>query len=522
MASNKHLLVIDAGTGSGRSVVFDELGRQVSVAQREWFHPVDPVYPGAVDFDCVNNWKLLCGCIRDSMEKARIDPHAIVAVSATSMRHAIVCFGTSGREIFAVPNIDARAEAETALLVEQGWGPKIYEIQGDWPNIHALARILWLRKNKPELFRRIEKMTMLSDWVIYRLCGRFITEPSVASSSGMFDIKSCEWSTLLTDLAGLHRDNLPEVVSPGKQVGVVSSGVAEETGLVEKTPVMAGMGDTQSGYIGSGVISAGDAGLIAGSFWLPSIISPKPLLDPKKRTRTNCHGIDNLWIIESCSFYTGLALRWFRDAFCQEEALSAGKAGKDQYEIMNQMAEKVPAGSYGVQVIMSDVGNNSRWIHASPAFLNFDVLDPERYNKATFYRALLENSAYQTLGEMENIADVYGEWPKEIVFSGGGSKSPLLAQIIADTLNIPVKVPVVHEATALGVAAMSAYRIGIYGSLTEVCSQFVRMEKVYEPDIKVHNTYIENYRIWRAIYPSLLELVERGLTRPMWKAPGTL
>jgi len=186
------------------------------------------------------------------------------------------------------------------------------------------------------------------------------------------------------------------------------------------------------------------------------------------------------------------------------------------------MAEKVPAGSYGVQVIMSDVGNNSRWIHASPAFLNFDVLDPERYNKATFYRALLENSAYQTLGEMENIADVYGEWPKEIVFSGGGSKSPLLAQIIADTLNIPVKVPVVHEATALGVAAMSAYRIGIYGSLTEVCSQFVRMEKVYEPDIKVHNTYIENYRIWRAIYPSLLELVERGLTRPMWKAPGTL
>ncbi|GAG21801.1 unnamed protein product, partial [marine sediment metagenome] len=260
---------------------------------------------------------------------------------------------------------------------------------------------------------------------------------------------------------------------PGKQAGEVTSGAAKETGLSPKTPVMIGMGDTQSGYIGSGIISPGDAGIVAGSFWLPSVISSEPLIDLSKRIRTNCHAIENLWILESCSFYTGLAIRWFRDAFCQEETLKARKLGKDPYELMDEMAERVAPGSHGMQVILSNIGNNSHWIHASPAFLNFNVLDPRSYNKATFYRALLENTSYQSLGEFNNIVEVCGSWPKEIVFSGGGSNSPLLAQILADTLDIPVKVPLVHESTALGAAIMSACGIGIYDSVAAACKKAV-------------------------------------------------
>jgi autoinducer 2 (AI-2) kinase len=521
MDGNRCLLVIDVGTGSGRSIVFDHCGRQLSVAQQEWSHPEDQRYENAFDFDCDSNWKLICECVRRSVRKADIDPEDIVSVSATSMRHGIVCFDASGDEIFAVPNIDARAEEETALLIEEGWGPKIYEIQGDWPSIHALARMRWLEKHNPRVFDQVRMLTMLSDWVIYRLSGEFVTESSAASSSGMFDIKNRDWSEILIDYAGLNKSNVPPVMKPGLQVGEVTARAARETGLPEKTAVMAGMADTQGGYVGSGVISAGDTGMIAGSFWLPSIISAEPLLDPEKRVRTNCHGVENLWIVESCTFYTGLALRWFRDAFCQQEIAMAKELGKDPYEIMNAMAENVPAGSHGIQVIMSNVANNSRWIHAAPAFLNFDVLNPQKFNKASFYRSLLENSAYQTLGELENIARVCGEWPKEIVFSGGGSKSPLLAQIIADTLEIPVKVPAEHEASALGVAAASACGTGLYSDLSEACAKFVHLERVHDPNRAMNSKYRQQYEKWRKIYPAMLELAEKGLTRPMWKAPGT-
>jgi autoinducer 2 (AI-2) kinase len=188
---------------------------------------------------------------------------------------------------------------------------------------------------------------------------------------------------------------------------------------------------------------------------------------------------------------------------------------------MNQQAERVPPGSHGVQVILSNVANNSHWVHAAPAFLGFDILSPDRHNRVTLYRAMLENAAYQTLGELENIAGVWGSWPGEIALCGGAARSPLWAQIIADTLGIPVRTPAALEASALGTAAYAALGVGMYQSLGEVCERFVRWGATYQPDGERHAIYREAYGLWRDIYPHMLSLVEAGLTRPMWRAPGT-
>jgi autoinducer-2 kinase len=518
MARMRYLLVVDVGTGSGRSIIFDENGAQAAVSQREWTHPEDPSYPGSMDFVCVENWKHLAECIRASIANAGINPGDIAGVSATSMRQGIVCYDGGGEEIFAVPNVDARANAETAALVEQGWGPKIYAIQGDWPSIHALARIRWLKKNRPGTYKKLAMMTMLSDWVTYKLSGRFVTEPSVASSSGMFDLKGRTWSAELADLAGLDLTKLPPVLEPSKLAGTVTAKASEETGLLENTPVITGAGDTQGGYIGSGVIRPGDAGLVAGTFWVPAVISDKPLLDERRLIRTNCHAVRGQWIIESTSFFTGLVIRWFRDAFYRQDL---EKTEKDIYARMSRDAERVPPGCHGMQVIFSDIANNSRWIHAAPAFLNFDVVDPERFNRGTFFRAILENTAYQSYGEFKNISNVFGSWPEEIKFSGGGSNSRLVCQILSDTLDTPVRVPVVREATALGTAAVAAFGLGLYESLSEACGRFVKWDRLYSPDKERGEIYREGYRVWRKIYPHMMALVEEGLTRPMWRAPAT-
>jgi autoinducer 2 (AI-2) kinase len=513
--------VVDVGTGSGRSLIFSEAGEPIAVAQQEWSHPRDPAWDGALDFDCAGNWRLLCECIGRSIERAGIRSDQIAAVSATSMRQGIACFDGAGEVIFAVPNIDARAAAETVTLLEEGWGPRIYEVQGDWPSNHALARMRWLAAARPRDFESLAMVTMLSDWVLHRLSGEYCSEPSVASSSGMFDIQARRWSQTLAELAGLRADQLPPVRDPGTRIGAVSARAAGETGLAAGTPVVIGAADTQSGYVGTGVIAPGDAGLVAGSFWLPALAADSPLLDLERRVRTNCHAVPGQWIVESCSFYTGLALRWFRDAFCQEEIARAREEGSDPYDLLNRQAERVPPGSHGVQVILSNVAHNSRWVHAAPAFLGFDILDPGRHNKVTLYRAMLENAAYQTLGELENIAEVWGSWPREIALSGGAAKSPLWAQIIADTLGVPVRTPVDPEASALGTAAYAALGVAMYGSLSEVCERFVRWGATYPPDGRRGAIYREAYGRWREIYPHMLALVEAGLTRPMWRAPGT-
>jgi autoinducer 2 (AI-2) kinase len=167
----------------------------------------------------------------------------------------------------------------------------------------------------------------------------------------------------------------------------------------------------------------------------------------------------------------------------------------------------------------SDVMNFTSWKHASPTFANFDF-DPEKYNRYTFYRAILENTALVTLGHMEIVKESTGCLPDVVVFGGGASKSPLWTQILCDTLGVEVRVPVVKEATALGAAIMAGYGIGIFDDLQGAASRLVKTDRVFKPDPRNHELYLEIYSNWRKFYKAELSLADQGITRHMWAAPG--
>ena len=151
----------------------------------------------------------------------------------------------------------------------------------------------------------------------------------------------------------------------------------------------------------------------------------------------------------------------------QEEKRLAKETGEDPYNLMNQKAKDIPAGSYGMLCAFSDIMNFISWKHAAPTFSNFE-LDPEKFNKYTFYHAILENTALLVKGHMELVYEsTVGARPSEVIFAGGASKSPLWSQILADGLNMPVRVPVVKEATALGAAILAGYGVGTYPSIAE-------------------------------------------------------
>lgn len=516
-----HLLAIDAGTGSVRAVVFSADGTQVGVAQREWAHREDPRWPGSMDFDWTRNWELASECVRGALKASRIDPHDIAAVSTTCMREGIVLYDKGGRELWACANTDARSHDEVRELIElhPGLEHELYHTSGQTFALGALPRLLWVKNKLPETYEQVERIGMFNDWLIYRLTGELAVEPSNGSTTGIMSLATRDWDPSIAERCGIRDDLFGPVLECGELAGHVSAKGAADTGLVAGTPVIVGGGDCQLGMIGIDACLPGQAGVFGGSFWQYELNTATSSTDPNGRVRVNCAAIPNMWQYEALAFNPGLVVRWFRDAFCQQEKREAAERGRDAYDLMNERAEEVPAGSHGMLCCFSDVMNYLHWTHAAPTFTNFE-LDPARFDKYTFYRAILENTALLVRGHIELVREATGIEPEELIFAGGASKSALWSQIVADVCGKPVKVPQVKEATALGAAILAGYGVGIYPSIAEGAHEVVKWDRSFEPIRGNQTVYEELYQAWRQTYASQLQLSESGVTKGMWRAPG--
>jgi autoinducer-2 kinase len=515
----RYLLAIAAGTGSCRAVLFTETGAQTAAGQREWAHREPPGVPGGQDFDVEAGWRSIAACIRDALRDAGASGDDVAAVSATSMREGVVIYDRAGREIWACPNVDSRSAAEAEDLVREGAAAKIYAEAGDWVSITTPARLRWLARHRPDILGNAASLGMLSDWIIYRLSGAQVTEPSCGSSSGMFTLARRDWSQSIPALCGLPPDVLPPVVDPGTVVGEVSAAAAGQTGLRPGTPVVAGGADTQLGLLGVGAVT-GEYTVVAGTFWQNTVLLPTPLIDPEARLRTLCHVAPGEWMLEGIGFYCGMSMRWFRDAFCDAEVALARSRGVDPYLVMEEAAAQVPAGSGGVVAIMSNLMNARRWVHASPSFAGFDLGNPAVSGRGACVRAIEEAAAYVARGHRDIIGELTGLRVGELVFTGGAAKGRLWPQIMADVLGVPVHVPVVTESSALGAAICAGVGAGRYASLDELRPQLRRRGATFEPDPAAAACYDERYPAWREIYARMLGLSEDGLLRPLWRAAG--
>ena len=515
------LLALDAGTGSCRAVLFAVDGRQVGIAQREWSHAEQPGAPGSQVFDTQGNWKLIVECVREVLRETQTDPSAIRAVSTTSMREGCVLYDEAGRELWACPNVDSRAGAEATELVEKGLAETIYRHGGDWVAITSPARLLWVQRHEPEIFRKVAHMNMLGDWIAYRLSGEFFTDPSMGSSSGMFELSARDWSDDVIAICNLRRNVFPRVLEPGTVAGTVMPQAAEETGLRAGTPVVVGGADTQLGLVGIGVVDPGAFTVVGGTFWQQTIGLPEAMIDPKARLRTLCHALPGQWMMEGIGFYCGLSMRWFRDAFCDLEKREAERTGEDAYVLMERFARDVPPGSNDVVAILSNLMVASRWIHAAPAFVQFNVGDPANSGRKECIRAIEEAAAYVSLGHLHVIEEITGRSIEQAVFTGGASKGALWPRIMADVLGIPVKLPRVKESTALGAAMLAGVGAGVYPDIATAAKEVVSFDRTVEPDPLTHTRYAGLYESWLRVYEAQLGLVEEGLLKPLWRAAGT-
>jgi autoinducer 2 (AI-2) kinase len=171
--------------------------------------------------------------------------------------------------------------------------------------------------------------------------------------------------------------------------------------------------------------------------------------------------------------------------------------------------------------IFSNLMQANRWVHASPAFVGFDVANPERSGRSECFRAIEESAAYVARGHLGIAEEIAGIDVVDAVLTGGAAKGTLWPQIVADVLGVPVHVPVVKESTALGAAIYAGVGAGLYAEAAASAEQIVRFERTCEPDAEAAATYTCLYEKWLELYRRSLELSEDGLVRPLWRAAGT-
>lgn len=516
-----YLLAIDAGTGSGRAVVFDGDGNQCASAQHEWWHKSDQRFEGSMDFDVEGNWALLSRAARQAIAEAGITPSQISAVSATSMREAIVVYDADGREIWACANVDSRAANEVRELKHAypELEASLYARSGQTFALGALPRLLWLKRNRPDLYERMHRIAMLSDWVLARLSGVIASDPSNAGTTGLFGLSSRAWLPEAMEQAGLRGDIFPPTAEPGTVIGRVTATAAEQTGLSAGTPVVMGGGDCQIGTAGLGIVGEGDCGVLGGTFWQQVVNVAPDVTDPSMNLRINPHVVTGLNQAEAISFFVGIIMRWFRDSFGAEEVAEAGRTGTDAYTLLERQAALVPPGAHGIIPIFSDVMRYGRWYHAAPSLLNLSI-DPEKAGKAAIFRALQENAAIVAARNLGSIFQLTDRTPDKVVFAAGASKSAHWSQILANAIGLPVVTPVVKEATALGCAAAAAIGTGLHADFVEAARHWVRWDRQFEPDLAHKAIYDEAGERWARAYALQRQLVDDGVTAPLWRAPG--
>lgn len=457
-----YLLALDAGTGSCRAVLHDLAGRQVALAQREWSHPAIAGITGSQNFDTAGHWALICACIREILASVP-DPAAVLAVGCTGMGSGLVLYDRAGRELWACANGDARAWPQAEAMLASGMAERLYRLGGGWIWLSALPRLDWIRHRQPALWESCARVSMIADWMAYRLTGTLVTEPSNGSTSGLFDLGARTWSASIMELCGLRPALFPEVVAAGTVVGTVTPEAARQTGLAPATRVVPGGLDTALALAGSQLRprppSPGRLTITGGSFWKHTVVTTAATIEPAGRLRTICHVLPGQWLVEGIGVYAGFALRWLRDHAAEQPAHDAPDEPLG-YAALEQLASTVPPGSCGLlaQLTPADAWTLARW---QPPFRAQHPGPGTAPGLGARVRAIEEAAAYSARRSAETLTDILGIQLREVVLTGGAARSKLWPQILANVLGLAVALPGITESAAAGAAALASLAVGV-------------------------------------------------------------
>ncbi len=484
---------LDLGTTGCRTFIFDLAGTIIASDYQEWqsFYPS----PSFVEQDANIWWHSIKTTIDRAIKKSGIDKTEIVSLSVTNQRETIVPVDIDGNPLYnALVWQDRRTVDQVEFIKSKIGINKIYETTGLTIDPYFSAtKILWFKDEKPEIYQKTHKFLLVSDFIIHKLTGKFITDYSNASRTMLFDIKNLKYSEEIASEIEIDLDKMPDALESGVDIGEI---VSEETLFDKKTLVVTGAGDQQSAALGVGVVSPGKIKCTTGtgSFILAYLSQPK--FDPEKRVLCSCHAVPGTWVQEASIFTTGAVLRWFRDQIGNAECVAA-QEGQDPYDLMTAEAEKSSIGANGLLLIPHFVGSGApHWNPLARGIIFGLALGHERKD---LYRAVLEGTAYEIRKNIEVFKEL-GIEPKELMLTGGGSRSDFWNQIYADVLGITCVRNVIEESTSLGAAILAASGAGIFPDIAKAAESLCKIDKKWISNDERHALYEKIYHFSYEMY----------------------
>lgn len=417
-----------------------------------------------VEFPSEKYFTLLTNAINNAKKTANIDALAIDTQCET-----LILTDENGNPVRdAIVWLDNRATDEAEIIEKQFGRKKVYEVTGQ-PEITATcpaAKLLWVKKNEPEVWAKTKKIFLLEDYLLYKLTGRFVTEKTLQSSSLYFDVKNGSWWDEILEFIGVDKDMLPELLDSGVLVG-------EYDGIKIVTSAM----DQVAGAIGAGVIKEGIISEMTGTT-MAIFMPTEKMPEYDENSFVPCHyNFDGGYALLSWSATAGMALKWFQKGFLADKS----------FRELDEMAEKIAVGSDGVTFLPYLCGSTMPKYNPD-ARGSFTGLTPE-HTPAHFARAIMESVACM----LKSNLDYLGVPVEEIRIMGGGAKSPLWCSMKTDLTGKKLVTLKNKETACLGSAILAGVGAGAFVSVEEACKN-IATDKVYLPTGECYSAVYENFK----------------------------
>ena len=495
MTDRDLLLGIDVGTGGCKALLVDSRGEVIAHATTEY--PLSTPKPLWCEQDPEQWWSATSASIKKVLATANVEPGRVAGVGLTGQMHGLVLLDGHGEVLRPAILWNDQRCAEQCDEIHAMIGRETMIARTGKPVLTGFTapKILWVRTHEPEVFRAAASMLLPKDFVRYRLTGMFQSDVTDASGTSLFDVGERRWSDEILETLRIPRAWLPEVTESPVPTGAVSAAGALITGLVEGTPVVAGAGDQAAEAVGCGVVDDGSVSITIGTSGVVFAATRAFTPDPAGRLHAYCHATAGLWHVMGVMLSAGGSLRWYRDML-----------GSDSYDTLIEAAAGVEPGCEGLLFLPYLSGERTPHAdpHARGAFVGLTL----RHGRSHLTRAVLEGITFGLKDSLE-LAGALGVAVTRVRVSGGGARSAMWRQLMADILNVEVATVNVTRGAAFGAALLAGVGVGAWPGVVDAARSVVRETDLLRPGAD-RSVYDECYRRYRALYPALAPTFARG------------
>ena len=496
------IVSIDSSTTACKAIAWDPQGR--AVAEGRAAYPLLQPQPTWYEQNAEEWWQGACAAIQECL--SQIDVAQVAALGITHQRETFVPVDEEGRPIRnAILWLDERSRAQVTELEERFGRDALHRLTGKPPAMTpSLPKILWLIEHEPELVARTARFLDVHAFLVHRLTGEYRTSLACADPMGLVDMVHQRWAEDLIRELGLRPEQFVELTPPGAVIGAVSPEAARATGLPAGLPVVAGAGDGQCAGLGANATGEGRAYLNLGTAVVSGAFSPE--YRANRAFRTLYAPIPGAYFLETVLRGGVFTVGWFVERFASD--LRDSWLPLSPEEMLEAAAAKLPPGALGLMLV--PYWNNVMNPYWDPNASGMVVGWTGAHGREHFYRAVLEGIAYEQRLAGDGVMEALGRPFQEYVTMGGGSRSPLWCQIVADVTGVPVVRSTTTEATCLGAAILAAGAVGWYPGILEAAQAMTDTGERFVPDPETQAVYDRLYQeVYRGLFPALRPLIDR-------------